>query len=177
MPLAMNPLCEIRPWNLQDMTRLMKCKGTIQDVDGACSFKVSGRSGTGCQLAAHYRMPLHALNKKFGLYRQIVAHLDVSPHTNAPRMRDTYLSIMDYMNNVQIGFMHDASRSPDALCRDFRSPVLDYYLWLDHTVSGFNAGDRRALEETHGVTFEGLQNSTCSDILLFRADSSALKYY
>ncbi|KAG1816610.1 hypothetical protein EV424DRAFT_1348130 [Suillus variegatus] len=124
MPLAMNPLCEIRPWNLQDMTRLMKCKGTIQDVDGACSFKVSGRSGTGCQLAAHYRMPLHALNKKFGLYRQIVAHLDVSPHTNAPRMRDTYLSIMDYMNNVRIGFMHDASRSPDALCRDFRSPSV-----------------------------------------------------
>ncbi|KAG2108218.1 uncharacterized protein F5147DRAFT_540686, partial [Suillus discolor] len=100
-----------------------------------------------------YHMPLHALNKKFGLYRQIVAHLDVSPHTNALHKHDTYLLIMDYMNNVRIVSMQDASRSPDALYGDFRSPILDYYLWLNHTVDGFHAGCRRALEETHGITF------------------------
>jgi hypothetical protein len=168
MALSMNPLYVVRRWTLQDMNRLMKCKGTIQDVDGECTFKVSGVPQRSCCLAAHYRMPLHALNKKFGLYRRIVTHLDVSQHTNASRKRDTYLSIMDYMHNVRIGFIQDASRSPDASCGTFRSPILDYYLWLDHTVDGFHAGCRSALEETHSVTFEGLKNATCPDILVFR---------
>ncbi|KAG1786395.1 uncharacterized protein HD556DRAFT_1449772 [Suillus plorans] len=162
----MNPSCQLRQWAPQDISRLMKVKGTIQDVDGECSFKVSGLSRT-CQIAPHYRIPLHALNKKFGLYKKIVAHLDASSHKNATYMRDMYLSTIDYMNNVRIAFLEDAAGSTDALCGDFRSPVLDYYLWLDHTTSGFHAECRQALKESHGVTFEGLQNSTCPDILKF----------
>jgi flagellar biosynthesis regulator FlaF len=165
----MHPLCHIRQWSSEDIGRLIKIKGTIQDVDGLCSFKVSSRSRLSCNVPAHYRIPLHALNKRFGLYRKIVAHLSASSHHNAAHMRDVYVSIMDYMNDVRIAFMEDAARSEDALHGDFRSPALDYYLWLDHTSSGFDAQDRDALEATHGVTFEGLQNATCADILVFRA--------
>jgi flagellar biosynthesis regulator FlaF len=165
----MNPLCRLRQWSSEDIARLMKVKGTIQDVDGECSFKVSGKSRKGCNVAAHYRIPLHALNKRFGLYRKIVVHLDASSHHNAANMRDAYLSIMDYMNNVRIAFMDDAARSKDALHGDFRSPALDYYLWLDHTSSGFHAECRKTLEATYGVTFEGLQNGTSADILVLSA--------
>ncbi|KAG2107376.1 hypothetical protein DEU56DRAFT_707501, partial [Suillus clintonianus] len=106
-----------------------------------------------------YRIPLHALNKKFGLYRKIVAHLSSSSHCNASHMRDVYASIMDYMNEVRIAFMDDAAQSPDALHGKFRSPALDYYLWLDHISSGFDAKDREDLQATHGVTFKHVQNS------------------
>lgn len=167
--LPMNPLCYIRQWSPEDISQLMKVKGTIQDVDGLCSFKVSSRPRKCCDVAAHYRIPLHALNKKFGLYRKVVAHLSASSHCNAAHMRDVYVSIMDYMNEVRIAFVEDSARSPDALHGDFRSPALDYYLWLDHTCSGFDAQYREALQATRGVTFEHVQNSTCSDILVFRA--------
>ncbi|KAG2046008.1 hypothetical protein BDR06DRAFT_977797 [Suillus hirtellus] len=150
----MNPSCQLRQWTTQDINRLMKVKGTIQDVDGEYSLKVSGLSRKSCQIAPHYRIPLHALNKKFGLFRKTVAHLDASSHQNAPYMRDMYLSIIDYINNVRIAFLEDAAISKDALCGDFRSPVLDYYLWLDHTTGGFHDDCRQALKESHGVTFE-----------------------
>ncbi|KAG1720987.1 uncharacterized protein EDB91DRAFT_1256743 [Suillus paluster] len=163
----MNPLCQLRQWSPEDISRLMKSKGIIQDVEGECSFKVYGQSRKGSNVAAHYRIPLHALNKRFGLYRKIVAHLDASSHHKAAHMRDMYLSIMAYMNDVRIAFMEDAAQSKDPLHGDFRSPALDYYLWLDHTSGGFHAEYREALEETHGVTFERLRNGTCSDILVF----------
>jgi hypothetical protein len=165
----MNPLCHIRQWSPADIAQLMKIKGTTQDVDGMCTFKVSSRPRMFCDVAAHYRIPLHALNKKFGLYRKIVAHLSASSRSNAAHMRDVYVSIMEYMNEVRIAFLEDAARSPDALHCDFRSPAFDYYLWLDHNYHGFDAQYREALQSTHGVTFEDVQNSTCVDILAFRA--------
>ncbi|KAG2740616.1 hypothetical protein P692DRAFT_20880849 [Suillus brevipes Sb2] len=143
----------------------MKVKGTIQDVDGVCSFKVSSRSRKACDVAAHYRMPLHALNKKFGLYRKVVAHLGASSHDGAARMRNIYFSIMDYMNQVRLAFLEDAAQSENALRGDFRCPALDYYLWLDHNGDGFDDHYREALRVTHGVTFERIQNSACLDIL------------
>ncbi|KAG2108282.1 hypothetical protein DEU56DRAFT_920511 [Suillus clintonianus] len=163
----MNPLCHIRQWSPEEIGRLLKVKGTIQDVDGLCSFKVSSRPRKSCDVAAHYRIPLHALNKKFGLYRKIVEHLSASSHFNAAQMRDVYASIMDYMNEVRIAFLEDAAGSLDALHGRFRSPALDYYLWLDHTCSGFDSQYRKVLQETHGVTFECIRDSTCSDILMF----------
>lgn len=63
--------------------------------------------------------------------------------------------------------MEDAAGSVNALHGNFRSPVLDYYLWLDHTPSGFYTECCWALQKSHGVTFEGLHNFTCSDILKF----------
>ncbi|KAG2756203.1 hypothetical protein P692DRAFT_20715994 [Suillus brevipes Sb2] len=93
----MNPLCNIRQWSPGEISQVMKVKGTIQDVDGLCSFKVSSRSRRVCNVAAHYCMPLHALNKKFGLYRKVVAHLSASSHDGAARMRNVYVSTMDYM--------------------------------------------------------------------------------
>jgi flagellar biosynthesis regulator FlaF len=162
----MNPLCNIRHWSPGEIDQVLKAKGTIQDVDGVCSFKVSSRSRKACDVAAHYRMPLHALNKKFGLYKKVVAHLSASSHDGAARMRNVYVSTMDYMTQVRLAFFEDAAGSENALRGDFRCPALDYYLWLDHHGDGFH--NREALRVSHGVTFERVKNSACPDILASR---------
>lgn len=170
----MNPSCQFREWNAHDLGKLMQVQGTIEDVDGECSLKISGQQWKGCCIAAHYRLPLQALNKKFGVYRKVVAHLTNLTSVNAARMRNTYASVMEYMNNVRIAFMGDATRSADALHGQFRSPVLDYYLWLDHTERGFHAQYRESLERAHGITFEALQNGTCADVLVFSTCSTLI---
>ncbi|KAG2108263.1 uncharacterized protein F5147DRAFT_773847 [Suillus discolor] len=47
---------------------------------------------------------------------------------------------------------------------------MDYYLWLDHTADGLDDDCRQALQKAHGVTFEGLKNGQCPDILVFVLD-------
>ncbi|KAG2114399.1 hypothetical protein DEU56DRAFT_919608 [Suillus clintonianus] len=74
---------------------------------------------------------------------------------------------MEYLNDVRIAFLHDASASPDSAHGDFRSPAMDYFMWLDHTVGGFHAQSRKSLEKSHGITFEALQNGMCQDIFIF----------
>ncbi|KAG1840039.1 hypothetical protein F4604DRAFT_1940315 [Suillus subluteus] len=163
----MNPSCHFREWSANDARQLLKVKGTIQDVDGECSLKVTGQSRKGFLIAAHYRLPLYALNKKFGLYRKVVEHLQDSSSDGAAHLRNTYLSVMDYLNDIRIAFLEDSGGSENPLSSDFRSAALDYYLWLDHTADGFHDDCREALETTRGVTFEGLQNGQCPDILVF----------
>ncbi|KAG1718052.1 uncharacterized protein EDB91DRAFT_1090353 [Suillus paluster] len=164
---SMNPSCQFREWSAHDLQKLIRVQGTIEDVDGECSLKISGQRQKGCRIVAHYRLPLQALNKKCGVYRKIVTHLTGLPGLDAADMLNTYASVMEYMNNVRIAFLKDASRSEDALHGDFQSPALDYYLWLDHTQHGFHAEYRDALERDHNVTFEAIQNGRCADILLF----------
>ncbi|KAG1832551.1 hypothetical protein DFJ58DRAFT_736336 [Suillus subalutaceus] len=163
----MNPSCHFRQWSSADAQQLLKVKGTIQDVDGECSFKLTGQSHKGCKIAPHYRLPLYALNKKFGIYRTVVQHLQDARSEEAARHRNTYLSVMRYLNDVRIAFLDDAGVCSDALRTDFRSAALDYYLWLDHTGSGFHDECRTTLATAHGVTFEGLKNGQCPDILVF----------
>ncbi|KAG1835948.1 hypothetical protein F4604DRAFT_1943918 [Suillus subluteus] len=146
----MHPSCNFRQWSTHDARKLLKVKGTIEDVDGECYLKVPVHSRKGCPIAPHYRLPLYALNKKFGIYRKVVEHLQTLPSIKAAAMRHTYLSVMQYLNDAE-----------------FRSATLDYYLWLDHTCNGFHDGCREALDTTHGVTFERLKNGECSDILVF----------
>jgi hypothetical protein len=105
----MNPLCQLHQWSAEDIARLLKIEGTIQYVDGECFFKASRQTRKGCNVATHCHIPLNALNKRFGLYKRIVAHLDASSHHNAAHMYDAYVSIMDYMNDVWIAFMEDAA--------------------------------------------------------------------
>ncbi|KAG1732809.1 hypothetical protein EDB19DRAFT_1831169 [Suillus lakei] len=131
----MNPLCQFCQWSSEDIAQLMKIKETIQDVDGECSFKVSGQTCKGCNVAVHYYIRLHALNKKFGLYKRIVVYLDALSYHNTA-----------HMNDIQIAFMEDAAQSKDALQGDFRSPAFNYYIWLDHTGSGFHVEYCEALE-------------------------------
>ncbi|KAG2114400.1 hypothetical protein DEU56DRAFT_919609 [Suillus clintonianus] len=161
----MQPSCKLRHWNAQDINQLVRAKGTIQDVDGECSLRVSGHSRKSYQIAPHYRLPLYSLNKKIGIYRKIVAHLQTLSDIYSSHMLDMYASVMEYLHNVRIAFVQDAGGSTDALHDDLRSPVLDYYLWLDHKSGVFHAQCREALEEEHRVTFEALQNRACSDIL------------
>jgi|SRR6267154_3305211 len=165
----MNPSCHFQEWSLHDARKILKAKGTIEDVDGECCLKVTGRSRKGCLVASQYRLPLYALNKKFGIYRKVVEHLYASSSDGAAHMRNSYLSVMEYLHDVRIAFMDDAGGSPDPLHGDFRSAAVDYYLWLDHTIAFFNDESRQALETSHGVTFDGLRNGVCPDILVFRA--------
>lgn len=165
----MNPSCTFRKWSNHDAQQLLKVKGTIQDVDGECSLKLSVHSRKGCPIAPHYRLPLYALNKKFGIYRKVVEHLQTLPSVEAATIRNTYLSVMQYLNDVRIAFLDDSSASSDPLHRKFRSPALDYYLWLDHTGDGFHDECREALKKSHDITFEGLENGVYPDILVFRA--------
>ncbi|KAG2354874.1 hypothetical protein BDR07DRAFT_1381928 [Suillus spraguei] len=149
---SMNSSFHFQHWSTRNADTLMKSNGTIEDIDGEYSFKVSGRILQSCPVAAHYRLPLRALNKKFGIYRKIVTHLTDSSLPLAAQLRDTYLSVMDYMHNVRIKFCADALGSPDPLEAGFRSPVLDYYLWLDHKAGGFHDISRTILEEDHKLT-------------------------
>jgi hypothetical protein len=84
-------------------------------------------------------------------------------------MRDTYLSVMQYLNDVRIGFLHDAGASSNPLRGDFRSATFDYFMWLDHYCDGFHDQWRDTLAEVHEITFEGVENGECPDILRFRA--------
>ncbi|KAG1784506.1 uncharacterized protein HD556DRAFT_1451705 [Suillus plorans] len=163
----MNPLCNFRDWSVHDAEQLLKVKGTIQDVDGECSLKVTGKSRKACPIPAQYRLPMYALNKKFGIYRKIVQHLQKSSSEGAANLRDTYLSVMKYLHDVRIAFMEDSGGSSDPLNGTFRSAALDYYLWLDHTTYGFHEECRTTLLTSHGVSFEGLKNGDCPDILVF----------
>ncbi|KAG2045543.1 hypothetical protein BDR06DRAFT_1015540 [Suillus hirtellus] len=163
----MNPSCHFFEWSQNDARQLLKAKGTIQDIDGECSLKLSGHSRKSCLIAPHYRLPLYALNKRFGLYRKVVEHLHDTSIVEAAHLRNTYLSVMKYLHDIRISFLEDAAGSPDPLHGEFRSPAMDYYLWLDHTADGLDDECRQALEKAHGVTFEGLKNGQCPDILVF----------
>ncbi|KAG2036335.1 hypothetical protein BDR03DRAFT_983108 [Suillus americanus] len=162
----MNPSCHFREWSSTDARQLLKVKGTIQDIDGECSLKVTGESHKGCPIAPHYRLPLYTLNKKFGIYRKVMQNLQDTCSEDAAHLQNTYLSVMRYLNDVRIAFLDDAGVCSDALQTDFRSAALDHYLWLDHTASGFHDESRTALDTVYGVTFEGLKNGKCPDILV-----------
>jgi hypothetical protein len=156
---------------------LMKSKGTIKDVDGEYWFAVSGQASLNCNIAAHYRLPLRSINKKFGTYRNIVTHLTDSSHPLVTQVRDTYLSIMDYIHNVRIAFCADARGSLNPLGAGFRSPALDYYLWLDHIAGGFHDMCRTTLETDHHVTFEAIQSGDVKDVIPLRQWSTMHHIY
>ncbi|KAG2335964.1 hypothetical protein BDR05DRAFT_1006302 [Suillus weaverae] len=164
----MDPSFTFHHWSKKKIGMLMKSTATIEDVDGECSFKVSGMALQSCPIAAHYRVALRAINKKFGLYRKIAIHLTDSRNCLAVQLRDTYLSVMDYMHNVRIAFFEDARGSAVPLEAEFRSPALDYYLWLDHKVGGFHDRSRETLEKDHNVTLRSLQNREGEDIIAQR---------
>ncbi|KAG2337137.1 hypothetical protein BDR05DRAFT_952839 [Suillus weaverae] len=161
----MDPSFQFRHWSTSDVGILMKSKGTIKDIDGDYSFMISGKHSQSCSVAAHYRLPLRAINKKFGLYRKVVNHLTESSHPLATQLRDTYLSVMDYLQNVRIAFWADARGSPDPLDAGFRSPAMDYYLWLDHRAGGFHHECRMNLEKDHHITLKSIKNRECTDII------------
>jgi hypothetical protein len=163
----MHPSCTFREWGAAEAQRMLKIKGTIQDVDGECTFKLTG-SRKGCLVAPHYRLPLYALNKKIGLYRQVVQHLQTLSSARAKEMQDTYLSVMQYLNDVRIIFLDDACASSSPLHGDFRSATFDYFMWLDHHCDGFHDEWRNVLAEVHEITFEDVKNRECPDILRFR---------
>ncbi|KAG1844919.1 hypothetical protein C8R48DRAFT_780143 [Suillus tomentosus] len=163
----MHPSCDLIEWSLRDVQQLLKVKGTIQDIDGECSLKVTGNSRRSCLIAPHYRLPLYALNKKIGIYRKVIEHLQKSTSINAATLRDTYASVMKYLTDVRVAFLDDAAASSSPTNSDFRSSTLDYYLWLDHTCDGFHDGWRQSLATEHGVTIEGVEKGDCSDILVF----------
>ncbi|KAG1729379.1 hypothetical protein EDB19DRAFT_1832424 [Suillus lakei] len=99
----MNPLCQLHQWSAEDIARLLKIEGTIQYVDGECFFKASRQTRKGCNVATHCHIPLNALNKRFGLYKRIVAHLDASSHHNAAHISP----VLDYylwLYHTSIGF-------------------------------------------------------------------------
>jgi hypothetical protein len=165
------PSYQFRKWTAQYEGTLKKVKVTIQAVDGDCSLKVSGNPKS-CPIAAHYQLPLRALNKKFGLYKKIIIHLRGSSHSNAVDVRSTFLSIMGYMKDVLMAFLADAGASANPLESDFRSPALDYYLWLDHKADGFDDTARARLKMQWNVTFDALKNGKCEDILKLRTSPS-----
>jgi hypothetical protein len=109
-------------------------------------MKVSGKNPKFCSIAAHYQLPLHAQNKKIGLYKKIITHLNRSSNLHATHMQNTFLSLLGYLKDVVIGFILDAHTSANLLASDFRTPVLDYYLWLDHKVDGFDNRSRGCLK-------------------------------
>ncbi|KAG2127575.1 uncharacterized protein EDB93DRAFT_1256972 [Suillus bovinus] len=158
------PSYQFHKWTTQSEGTLKKVKVTIQAVDGDCSLKVSGKPKC-FPIAAHYQLPLRALNKKFGLYKKIIIHLRGSSHSNAVDVRNTFLSIMGYMKDVLMAFLADASASANPLESNFRSPALDYYLWLDHKADGFDDTARARLKMQWNVTFDALKNGKCEDIL------------
>jgi hypothetical protein len=165
---SMQPTYRYRTWTKCEVGQLMKSKGTITDIDGEYFYTVSGQVSRNYHVAAHYRVPLRALNKKFGTYRKIVTHLTDSSHPLVAQVRDTYLSVMDYIHNVRISFCVDVKGSADPLGDGFRSPALDYYLWLDHIAGGFHDRCRAVLEHDHRVTFGAVQNRDVKDIISLR---------
>ncbi|KAG1837842.1 hypothetical protein DFJ58DRAFT_846298 [Suillus subalutaceus] len=156
---------DFQHWSTRNTGSLLKSKATIKDADGECSFEISGHASQSCAVAAHYRVPLRAINKKFGVYRKIVTHLTKSSHPLATQLQDTYLSVMDYMHNVRIAFCVDARGSSNPLEAGFRSPAFDYYLWLDHKAGGFHDRCRVILEQDHNITFKSIQNQEGKDII------------
>ncbi|KAG1843314.1 hypothetical protein DFJ58DRAFT_731730 [Suillus subalutaceus] len=52
--------------------------------------------------------PLRPQHKKFGIYRTVVQHLQDARSEEAARHRNTYLSVMRYLNDVRIAFLDDA---------------------------------------------------------------------
>jgi hypothetical protein len=168
----MDPSFQFRQWSTKDIGVLIKSKATIKDIDGDYTLMIAGKISLNCQIAAHYRFPLQALNKRFGLYRKIVNHLIKSLHPLATQLQDTYLSIMDYIHNVRIAFCRDARASPNALDSEFRSPALDYFLWLDHHGGGFHNGCRMNLQKHHDITMMSVKNREGKDIISFRQFSS-----
>ncbi|KAG1859389.1 hypothetical protein C8R48DRAFT_774727 [Suillus tomentosus] len=96
----MNPSCHFKEWSSHDARQLLKMKGTIQDVDGDCSIKLTGLRN-GCPIAAHYRLPLYALNKKFGIYRKVVEHLWNASGVEAIDIRNTYLSEDSHIRSTE----------------------------------------------------------------------------
>jgi hypothetical protein len=167
-----HPSYEFREWTAQCEGTLKKVKVTIQTVDGDCSLKVLSGKTKCCPIAAHYHLPLRALNKTFGLYKKIIIHLRGSSHSNAVHTRNTFLSIMGYMKDVLMAFLADAGASANPLESDFRSPALDYYLWLDHKADGFDETARARLKMQWNVTFETLKKGKCEDILKLRMSPS-----
>jgi hypothetical protein len=165
------PSYQFRKWTSQCEGTLKKVKVTIQAVDGDCYLKVSGKPKS-CPIAAHYQLPLRALNKKFGLYKKIIIHLRGSSHSNAVDVRNTFLSIIGYMKDVLMAFLADAGAAANPLESDFRSPALDYYLWLDHKADGFDDTARARLKMQWNVTFDALKNGKCEDILKLRTSPS-----
>jgi hypothetical protein len=167
---SMDPFFRFQNWSKRNASTFIKSTGTIKDVDGSCSLILSqvGRASQSCQIASHYIMPLRALNKKFGIYRKVVAHLTKSSHPLSSQIRDTYLSVMEYVHNVRITFCADAQGSPDPLEDGFRSAALDYYLWLDHRAGGFHDMCRATLEQNYKVTFKSVQNREGQDIISLR---------
>jgi hypothetical protein len=173
----MDPSFQFRQWSTKDIGVLIKSKATIKDIDGDYTLMIAGKISLNCQIAAHYRFPLQALNKRFGLYRKIVNHLIKSLHPLATQLQDTYLSIMDYIHNVRIAFCRDARASPNALDSEFRSPALDYFLWLDHHGGGFHNGCRMNLQKHHDITMMSVKNREGKDIISFRQFSSKYLIY
>lgn len=166
----MDPIFHFQHWSRRNASNLMKLKGIIEDVDGECSLQVSqaGRVSQCGKIAPHYRVPLRALNKRFGVYRKIATHLNGSSGEVASQIRDTYLSIMNYIHNVRITFCADARGSPDPLDASFRSAALDYYLWLDHKAGGFHETCRATIEKSDKVTFQSVKNREGQDIISLR---------
>ncbi|KAG1867656.1 hypothetical protein F4604DRAFT_1927439 [Suillus subluteus] len=72
---------------------------------------------------------------------------------------------MDYLQNVRITFWSDARGSPDPLDAEFRSPAMDYYLWLDHRAGGFHNECRMKLEMYHQITLKSIKNREGKDII------------
>ncbi|KAG2737373.1 hypothetical protein P692DRAFT_20883638, partial [Suillus brevipes Sb2] len=79
---------------------------------------------------------------------------------------------MGYMKDVLMAFLADAGASANPLESDFRSPALDYYLWLDHKADGFDDTARARLKMQWNVTFDALKNGKCEDILKLRTSPS-----
>lgn len=84
-------------------------------------------------------------------------------------IQDIYLSIMQYLNNVCIALLDDVCASSNPLHSDFRSAIFDYFMWLDHHCDGFHDQWHSSLAKDHEITFEGVKNRECSDILCFCA--------
>ncbi|KAG2083494.1 hypothetical protein BD769DRAFT_1390943, partial [Suillus cothurnatus] len=111
--------------------------------------QVTVHSRKGCPIAPHYRLPLYALNKKFGMYRKVVEHLQTLTSVEAATSRNTYLSVMQYLNDIcHIGLL----------------------FVLDNTCDGFHDECRESLATAHGITFEGLKNGECADFWFFDHD-------
>lgn len=174
---VMDPFYHFREWSEQEAAKLMKQTGTIEDVDGEYSLRISGKSPRICRLPPHYRIALHALNKRFGLYKKIVVHLKKSSNASAPTLRNLYLSLINYMHNVRISFVADAFHSVTPLDGRFRSPAMDYYLWLDHKAGGFHSQCREILANDHHVTFDDVKNGISADILALGSCSNIYLIY
>jgi hypothetical protein len=61
--IHMDPSFQFCHWSTKDIGVLIKSKGTIKDIHGDYAFMISGKMSLNCQIAAHCRFPLQALNK------------------------------------------------------------------------------------------------------------------